>query len=652
MEEKMKRMRELVEFLNRARRAYEQEDTEIISNYEYDRLYDELQGLEKELGTTLASSPTVNVGYEVLSELPKERHERPMLSLDKTKEVGRLKEFLGEQKAVISWKLDGLTIVLTYRDGELQKAVTRRNGEVGEVITNNARVFQNLPCRIPYQGELILRGEAVISYRDFEKINEEIEDVDARYKNPRNLCSGSVRQLNNEVTAKRNVKFYAFTLVRAEGVDFQNSRLYQMKWLSDQGFDVVENHPVTADTIEQEVEWFARHIEKNEIPSDGLVLVYDDIAYGESLGTTAKFPRDSFAFKWADEIRKTTLLEIEWSPSRTGLINPVAIFEPVELEGTTVSRASVHNISIMEELELGVGDQIEVYKANMIIPQIARNLTRSGVKDIPKACPVCGGKTKIHMDNDTKTLYCTNPQCQAKHVKSFTLFVSRDAMNIEGLSEATLEKFIQHGYIKDYTDIFHLDRYEDQIKNMDGFGEKSYVNLQNSIENARNTTMPRLIYSLGIPNIGTANARVICRALDQDPEKILNATEEELSEISGVGGVIAGTFVGYFADEGHRDVFLRLLKEVRIPQEETDAGGQIFSGVNFVITGTVNHFANRGEVKEEIGKRGGKVTGSVTSKTNYLINNDLTSGSSKNRKARELGIPIISEDEFIEMMNK
>ena len=652
MEEKMKRMRELVEFLNRARRAYEQEDTEIISNYEYDRLYDELQGLEKELGTTLASSPTVNVGYEVLSELPKERHERPMLSLDKTKEVGRLKEFLGEQKAVISWKLDGLTIVLTYRDGELQKAVTRGNGEVGEVITNNARVFQNLPCRIPYKGELILRGEAVISYRDFEKINEEIEDVDARYKNPRNLCSGSVRQLNNEVTAKRNVKFYAFTLVRAEGVDFQNSRLYQMKWLSDQGFDVVENHPVTVDTIEQEVEWFARHIEKNEIPSDGLVLVYDDIAYGESLGTTAKFPRDSFAFKWADEIRKTTLLEIEWSPSRTGLINPVAIFEPVELEGTTVSRASVHNISIMEELELGVGDQIEVYKANMIIPQIARNLTRSGVKDIPKACPVCGGKTKIHMDNDTKTLYCTNPQCQAKHVKSFTLFVSRDAMNIEGLSEATLEKFIQHGYIKDYTDIFHLDRYEDQIKNMDGFGEKSYVNLQNSIENARNTTMPRLIYSLGIPNIGTANARVICRALDQDPEKILNATEEELSEISGVGGVIAGTFVGYFADEGHRDVFLRLLKEVRIPQEETDAGGQIFSGVNFVITGTVNHFANRGEVKEEIEKRGGKVTGSVTSKTNYLINNDLTSGSSKNRKARELGIPIISEDEFIEMMNK
>lgn len=651
MEEKIKRMRELVEFLNRARRVYEQEDRELISNYEYDRLYDELQDLEKELGTTLASSPTVNVGYEVLSELPKERHERPMLSLDKTKDVARLKEFLQDQKAVISWKLDGLTIVLTYRGGSLQKAVTRGNGEVGEVITNNARVFRNLPCRIPYQGELILRGEAVISYRDFEKINEEIADTDAKYKNPRNLCSGSVRQLNNEITAKRNVKFYAFTLVRAEGVDFHNSRLFQMKWLAGQGFDVVENHPVTADSIEDEVQWFARHIESNEIPSDGLVLVYDDIAYGESLGTTAKFPRDSFAFKWADEIRETTLLEIEWSPSRTGLINPVAVFEPVELEGTTVSRASVHNISIMEELELGKGDRIEVYKANMIIPQIARNLTRSGVRDIPRTCPVCGGNTVVRTDNDTKTLYCTNPDCQAKHVKSFTLFVSRDAMNIEGLSEATLEKFIQHGYIKDFADIFHLDRYEEQIKTLDGFGEKSYVNLQKSIENARKTTMPRLVYSLGIPNIGAANAKVICRALGQDPDRILNATQEELSEIPGVGGVIAGTYVDYFSQPVHRDVFLRLLEEVEI-RGDAQSVEQIFGGVNFVITGTVNHFANRGEIKEEIEKRGGKVTGSVTSRTNYLINNDSASGSSKNRRAKELGIPIISEDEFIEMMNK
>lgn len=652
MEEKMQRMRELVELLNRARRAYEQDDQEIMSNYEYDRLYDELSELERETNTTLASSPTVNVGYEVLSELPKERHERPMLSLDKTKDVGRLQEFLGNQKAMISWKLDGLTIVLTYRGGKLEKAVTRGNGEIGEVVTNNARVFKNVPLQIPYQGGLVLRGEAVISYKDFEKINEEIGDADARYKNPRNLCSGSVRQLNNEITAKRNVRFYAFTLVRAGGVDFKNSRIYQMQWLKNQGFDVVENHPVTAETIESEVAWFAEHIEKNEVPSDGLVLVYDDIAYGQSLGATAKFPRDSFAFKWADEIRETTLLSIEWSPSRTGLINPVAIFEPVELEGTTVSRASVHNISIMEELELGVGDHITVYKANMIIPQIADNLTRSGVKDIPEVCPVCGGATKISMENETKTLYCTNPKCQAKHVKSFTLFVSRDAMNIEGLSEATLEKFIMNGYVKDFTDLFHLDRYEEEIKNMDGFGEKSYVNLQTSIRNARTTTLPRLVYSLGIPNIGIANARMICGALGNDPERILNAAVEELAAISGVGDVIAGSFAAYFADEEHRDLFRRLLREVEIPEEEVREDAQKFAGINFVITGSVEHFSNRAEVKEEIEKRGGKVTGGVTSKTNYLINNDVNSTSSKNRKARELGIPIISEEEFIRMLEE
>ncbi|HJA19122.1 MAG TPA: NAD-dependent DNA ligase LigA [Candidatus Mediterraneibacter ornithocaccae] len=644
-------MRELVDILNRARRAYEQEDKEIMSNYEYDRLYDELLELEKELGTTLAASPTVNVGYEVLSELPKERHERPMLSLDKTKEVERLREFLGNQKAMISWKLDGLTIVLTYRNGSLEKAVTRGNGEVGEVVTNNARVFRNIPLAIPYQGELVLRGEAVISYKDFEKINEEIGDADAKYKNPRNLCSGSVRQLNNEITAKRNVRFYAFTLVQADGVDFKNSRLYQMQWLKSQGFDVVENHPVTAETVDEEVAWFAEHIGENEVPSDGLVLVYDDIAYGQSLGTTAKFPRDSFAFKWADEIRETTLTGIEWSPSRTGLINPVAIFEPVELEGTTVSRASVHNISIMEDLELGIGDRITVYKANMIIPQIAENLTRSGVKDIPEKCPVCGGATRIAMENETKTLFCTNPKCQAKHVKSFTLFVSRDAMNIEGLSEATLEKFIMNGYVKDFTDLFHLDRYEEEIKQMDGFGEKSFVNLQNSIQNARKTTLSRLVYSLGIPNVGSANAKVICRALGNDPERILNATIEELSDISGVGGVIAGAFVDYFSDREHRDIFERLLQEVEIPQEETAEDSQKFAGVNFVITGSVHHFANRAEVKEEIEKRGGKVTGSVTSKTNYLINNDVNSTSSKNRKARDLNVPIISEEEFLNMLN-
>lgn len=648
---KNERMKELVSLLNKASRAYYQEAQEIMSNYEYDRLYDELKELEDELGITLSNSPTVNVGYEVVSELPKERHESPMLSLDKTKEVEELKNFVGDQKVLMSWKMDGLTVVLTYRDGKLYKAVTRGNGEVGEVITNNAKVFKNVPVQIAYQGELILRGEAVIGYKDFEKINQEIEDVDARYKNPRNLCSGSVRQLNNQITAKRNVMFYAFTLVQADGVDFQNSRACQMEWLKSQGFTTVEYYMVTRDTVEDEVAKFSSKISENDFPSDGLVLTYDDVAYGRSLGRTAKFPRDSFAFKWQDEIRETVLREIEWSPSRTGLINPVAIFDPVELEGTTVSRASVHNISIMEELELGIGDRIEVYKANMIIPQIAENLTRSGVKDIPCKCPVCQGETKIRQVGNAKALYCMNPECQAKHVKSFALFVSRDALNIEGLSEATLEKFISRGYIHTFADIFHLDQYKEKIQKMEGFGEKSYKKLTESIEKARTTTLPRVIYSLGIAGIGLANAKVICRELKYDVESLLKVSEEELNEIQGVGEVLAKAFVGYFADAKHVENFRRLLNELTIP-EETVTKQQIFEGVNFVITGSVKHFANRGEVKELIESLGGKVTGSVTSKTNYLINNDVTSTSSKNKKANELGIPIISEETFLKLVNQ
>ena len=648
---KNERMKELVSLLNKASRAYYQEAQEIMSNYEYDRLYDELKELEDELGITLSNSPTVNVGYEVVSELPKERHESPMLSLDKTKEVEELKNFVGDQKVLMSWKMDGLTVVLTYRDGKLYKAVTRGNGEVGEVITNNAKVFKNVPVQIAYQGELILRGEAVIGYKDFEKINQEIEDVDARYKNPRNLCSGSVRQLNNQITAKRNVMFYAFTLVQADGVDFQNSRACQMEWLKSQGFTTVEYYMVTRDTVEDEVAKFSSKISENDFPSDGLVLTYNDIAYGRSLGRTAKFPRDSFAFKWQDEIRETVLREIEWSPSRTGLINPVAIFDPVELEGTTVSRASVHNISIMEELELGIGDRIEVYKANMIIPQIAENLTRSGVKDIPCKCPVCQGETKIRQVGNAKALYCMNPECQAKHVKSFALFVSRDALNIEGLSEATLEKFISRGYIHTFADIFHLDQYKEKIQKMEGFGEKSYKKLTESIEKARTTTLPRVIYSLGIAGIGLANAKVICRELKYDVESLLKVSEEELNEIQGVGEVLAKAFVRYFADAKHVENFRRLLNELTIP-EETVTKQQIFEGVNFVITGSVKHFANRGEVKELIESLGGKVTGSVTSKTNYLINNDVTSTSSKNKKANELGIPIISEETFLELVNQ
>lgn len=646
---KIERMKELAELLQRASKAYYQEDREIMSNREYDELYDELVRLEEESGTVLTGSPTVTVGYEAVDELPKEAHESPMLSLDKTKEREALRSFIGDRKTLLSWKMDGLTIVLTYREGELYKAVTRGNGVIGEVVTNNARVFDNIPLKIPYKGELILRGEAIITYSEFEKINRQIEDVDAKYKNPRNLCSGSVRQLNNQITANRHVRFYAFALVRAEQVDFENSNQKKMEWLRNQGFEVTEYRVVTGETLDEAMEYFADKVKKNDFPSDGLVALYDDIAYGESLGRTAKFPRNAYAFKWADEMADTTLEAIEWSPSRTGLINPVAIFTPVELEGTTVSRASVHNISIMRKLELGIGDKIRVYKANMIIPQIEENLTRSGVKDIPTCCPACGGATKIEMVNDVESLYCRNQDCPAKAIKGFTLFVSRDAMNIDGLSEATLEKFIGKGFIHNLGDIFEIGKYKDEIVTMEGFGEKSFQNLMESLEKAKKTELPRVIYALGIPNIGLANAKMICKEFAYDMEKIRHLTEEELARVDGIGPVIAKSFVDYFAKEGRQEKIDRLLSHLELPEPPKTEAEQDMQGLIFVITGSVEHFANRNEVKAEIEKRGGKVTGSVTSKTSYLINNDTTSNSSKNKKARELGIPVLSEETFMEM---
>lgn len=673
-EDKILRMKELHRQLLAASRAYYQESREIMSNFEYDRLYDELLELEKETGTVLAGSPTQKVGYEVLSELPKEAHEAPMLSLDKTKEVPVLQEWLGSQKGLLSWKLDGLTIVLTYEGGELVKAVTRGNGEIGEVITNNAKVFANVPLRIPYQGQLILRGEAVIKYSDFARINEEIEDVDAKYKNPRNLCSGSVRQLNNAITAKRSVNFEAFMLVQAvaaenagaaedaatvgmpdDGTDhgrFHNSRREQFEWLKTQGFDVVEYKEVNAAALPDAVAEFAEAIQSYDIPSDGLVLLMDDIAYGDALGRTAKFPRNSIAFKWADEILETTLREIEWSASRTGLINPVAIFDPVELEGTTVSRASVHNISIMEAMELGVGDTITVYKANMIIPQIAENLTRSGNIVIPKICPVCGGETQIRQMNDVKSLYCMNPDCQAKKIKSFSLLVSRDALNIDGLSEATLEKFIAAGFIHSYADMFHLDRHKEAIVSMEGFGEKSYENLMAAVKKASHTNLVRVVYGIGVAGIGLANAKMLCRAFGYDFEKMRHATAEELTAVDGIGAVLADAWIAYFASEKNREAVDGLLAELTIENEAENTEAAIFAGMTFVITGSVEHFANRKELQAAIEARGGKATGSVTAKTTYLINNDVTSNSSKNKKAKELGIPIISEQDFLSMMGE
>ena len=660
---KLDRMKELIEILQKAAKAYYAEDREIMSNFEYDKLYDELVKMEEETGTTLAGSPTVTVGYEAVDELPKEAHESPMLSLGKTKDREELKEWLKDKEGLLSWKLDGLTVVLTYENGKLLKAVTRGNGEVGEVVTNNAKTFTNLPLSIPYTGKLILRGEAVITYEDFKKINDEIEDAEAKYKNPRNLCSGSVRQLNNEVTKNRRVRFFAFSLVRAEDAVTTEERELsevskevqkfatheaEMEFLKSLGFEVVEYKKVTADTILDTIHYFEEKIAGYEVPSDGLVLTFDDIAYGKSLGRTAKFPRDSIAFKWADEMRETRLVEIEWSPSRTGLINPVAIFEPVELEGTTVSRASVHNISIVRGLKLGIGDTITVYKANMIIPQIAENLTMSDSLEIPECCPACGGKTEIRQVNEVQSLYCTNAECSAKKIKAFTLFVSRDALNIEGLSEATLEKFIARGFLHDFTDIFHLDRYEEEIKAMEGFGEKSYKNLMISVENARKTTLPKVIYSLGIANIGLANAKMICKEYKYDLPAMMNATAEELSQIDGVGAVIAGTFCDYFRDEKHRQLVSDLLKELDIAVETIEEGNQILEGKSFAITGSLEFFENRNQLKEKIESMGGKVTGSVTGKTFALINNDAASNSSKNKKARELGVEILTEREFLE----
>ena len=645
---KIERIKYLVDILNKASKAYYAQDEEIMSNFEYDRLYDELVALEQETGMVLSNSPTVNVGYEAVEELPKERHESPMLSLGKTKSREELRDWLQGNPAILSWKLDGLTIVLTYREGKLAKAVTRGNGEIGEVITNNAKTFKNLPVNLSYQGELILRGEAVISYSDFEKINEQIADAEARYKNPRNLCSGSVRQLNNQITADRNVQFYAFTLVKAEGVDFHNSKEEQFRFLEEQGFSVVQHVMVTEETILSAIEDFEHRIATYDIPSDGLVLTYENIAYGQSLGRTAKFPRDSIAFKWADELRETTLKEIEWSASRTGLINPVAIFEPVELEGTTVSRASVHNISILRGLKLGIGDHITVYKANMIIPQIAENLTGSDNVQIPKVCPVCGQPTEIRQINEVQSLYCVNEKCAAKRIKSFTLFVSRDAMNIDGLSEATLEKFIDMGFIHEYADLFHLDRYRDEIVRMEGFGEKSYQNLVESIERARTTTLPRVIYGLGIANIGVANAKLLCKFFEYDFDRMQNADVETLSAVEGIGEVIASAYVDYMEDEDNRQKITHLMKELTIEKPQVDAGGQTLTGMVFVITGSLLHYENRNELKDVIEQKGGKVTGSVTGKTTCLINNDSTSNSTKNKKAKELNVPVLTEDEFIE----
>ena len=647
MEDKRKLIEEKVAFLNKAAKAYYQENRELITNKQYDSLYDELEKLEKETGIVLSSSPTANVGYEVLSGLPKERHPSPMLSLDKTKDVAVLREWLGNHEGLLSWKLDGLTTVLTYENGRLEKAVTRGDGLTGEVITSNARKFENIPLEIPEKGTVTVRGEAVISYADFEEINRTIGDADAKYKNPRNLCSGSVRQLNNEITAQRHVKFYAFSL--AEGGDELEYRHQQMQWMYEQGFDTVDYVRVTADDIEDVVNGFEEKIADFQLPSDGLVLIFDDVGYGRSLGSTAKFPRDSIAFKWKDEMRETHLRQVLWNASRTGLINPIAVFDPVELEGTTVSRASVHNLSIVKELELGIGDEIKVYKANMIIPQIAENLTKSGSLEPPEQCPVCGIGTVIKDDNGVETVHCPNSACPAKRIKSFTHFVSRNAMNIEGLSEATLEKFVDEGMVREFADLFDMKKWRDRIITMDGFGEKSFENLLKSAEKASRTTPARLLFSLGIPNIGVANAKMIARECNDDWDKISSLTEEELVAIDGIGEIMAKAYVEFFHDEEKRRLINDLLDKLHLEREPDEGRSEKLKGLTFVITGKVQHFANRDAVKSAVEAAGGKTSSAVSSKTDYLINNDINSGTSKNKKAKELGVPIITEEDFLKM---
>ena len=647
--DKRKRIKELVEILNKAAKSYYVDAVEIMPNIEYDKLYDELVSLEKETNIVLSNSPTQNVGYETASELPKKAHESPMLSLDKTKSVAELEDWLGDNKALLSWKMDGLTIVLTYRGGELVEAVTRGNGIIGEVITNNAKNFQNVPLRIEYKGELILRGEAVIKYSDFKRINDSITDADARYKNPRNLCSGSVRQLNPAVTRERKVYFNVFNVVRADNIDFENSKAKQFEWAKNEGFDVVEYKFTQRASLADDISKFESKIAENDIPSDGLVLLLDDIALGERLGSTAKFPRNAMAFKWSDERQTTKLKYIEWSPSRTGLINPVAVFEPVELEGTTVSRASLHNVSIFEELMLGVGDEISVYKANMIIPQVYENLTKSNTEKIPKICPACGRDTTIKKDNESKVLLCTNPDCQIKHIKQYALMASRDALNIDGLSESTLEKFLSKGFIKSDSDLFRLDKFKDEIINMEGFGKRSYEKLIAALDEAKNTTVSRFLYSLGIAGIGSANAKMIAKYFDNDIDRIISASKDDLRDIEGIGEVLAGSIEDFFKSEKNIENVESLRKILKFETEE-NGGGDKFAGKVFVITGSLTHFSNRNEMKELIEKNGGKVSGSVSSKTNFLINNDTDSNSSKNKKAKELGVEIISEEDFLKLL--
>ena len=645
--DKKARLYELIDILNEAADYYYNKNKEKLSNLEYDKLYDELVLLEEETGIIKADSPSQRVGYSVAEGLEKFTFDTPMLSLDKTKSVDKLAEFLKDKEGILSYKLDGLTVVLTYENGRLINAVTRGNGLVGEVITDNAKHFKNLPIGIPYKERLVIRGEAVISYFDFDKINSLFEQEVDRYKNPRNLCSGTVRALDSSVVAKRGVHFFVFGIV--EGLNELNTYFERFEYLSNLGFEIVEYSLVDNQSIYKKEEEFSHRVAAYPYPVDGLVLLFNDIEYGLSLGSTSKFPRNAIAFKWQDENVETTLKEVFWNASRTGRINPIAIFEPIEIEGTTVSRASVHNLSMVKALKLGIGDKIKVYKANMIIPQISENLTLSDNLSIPKNCPVCDSVLEIDDNDGIQVLYCRNEDCSAKRIKSFELFVSRDGFNIDGLSTAGLELFIARGYIHEFYDIFNLEQYKSELESLDRMGEKSISNLLVAIEKAKDISLSAFIYSLGIAQIGKSTAKLLAKEY-KTIQALIRADKESLIGIDGIGDVVADGILNYFSNKNNIDVIEKLISVVRIKEvevkEENNSG--IF-GKTFVITGKLNHFENRGELQSKIESFGGKVTNSVTKKTDYLINNDVMSNSSKNKKAKDLNIPIIDEEDVLSL---
>jgi len=658
---KVERIRELIKRLNQYRDSYYNKSVSEISDHEYDNLFDELKKLEEETNIVMSNSPTHTVGYEVKSKLKKVKHSHPMLSLDKTKLIDDLKKFAGDKDCLLMCKMDGLTVLLTYENGELIQAETRGNGEEGEIITHNAIIFENIPLHIDYKGHLETEGEAIITYDDFEKINNNLPE-DERYKNPRNLVSGSVRQLDSNIAAQRHIKFIVWKVPEIEdGINSDNAFLFRLIFAKDLGFDIVPFYSYSNNTSDKEnCEYLIENLkEQSKIkgyPIDGLVMTYNDISYGESLGKTGHHPKHSIAYKFYDDVYPTRLLDVEWTMGKTGTLTPTAVFEPVETEGTMVERASLHNLSIMKDLGIiSKYQEIGVYKANMIIPQVdyakkVDNVTVEEEIKIPKICPICGAKTQVVKDNDTEVLICTNPNCTGKLLGKLSHFVSKNAINIYGLSEQTLQKFVDLGWLNSFQDIYHLSEHKEEMYKLDGFGKKSVDKLLDSIEKSRNTSLDRFIYGLCIPMIGKTASKDIANHFNYDYETFRQyGIVTHYKGINGFGDSMNDSIHNYLRNS-HMMVEM-LADEFEFAKVEKTSSNINLLNKTFVITGSLNHYKNRDELVSVIEGLGGKVSGSVSSKTSYLINNYITSTSGKNKKANDLGIPIISEEEFIKMIS-